>query len=162
MCQFIKISILDFLFKQCVEVSHVIVPTSRWSSRLVWCSHISRPPAPPAPPAFAAAGTLLLAQAWWERGVSVVWDCEATSWAGGLLQITLRLLWSCCPLWGLCWWRCGGQRLGWRQKQKKTSTRCRLSHLFSTEQRWRGGPSKQIQDVINQELKIRNCTGTDW
>lgn len=122
MCQFIRISILDFLFKQCVEVSHIIVPTSRWSSRLVWCSHISRAPAPPAspaPPAFAAAGALLLAQAWWERGVSVVWDCEATLWAGGLLQITLRLLWSCCPLWGLCWWRCGGQRLGWRQKQKK-------------------------------------------
>lgn len=126
MWQFIVISVdirsyCPVQFKQRVEVSHIIVPTSRCSSMLVWASHAAPAPAP-APPAAAAAvhrqaGALQSAQARGERGESVVWDCEATSRAGGLLGVTLRLLKPCCLLQGLCWWGCSRQRLSWAKKQ---------------------------------------------
>ncbi len=143
-------------FKQRVEVSHIIAPTSQCSSMLVWASHAAPAPAPaPAPPAaaFAAvhwqAGTLHSAQAWRERGESVVWDCEATSRAGGLLEVTLRLLKLCCLLRGLCWWGCGRQRLGWAKN--------RLSYLIVIEQEQNGNSLMiKLSEWAQSKVKVRS------
>lgn len=52
---------------------------------------------------------------------------------------------------------------GLETKTKKNKHTVQIvSLVFNRTEMEMESPLKQIQDVINQELKIRNCTGTDW
>lgn len=106
------ISILDqsvqaYFNGQCMKVSHITLLTTWCGRGLVWAGPTALAPVPPAAAAAVAAaavrrkaGALRSAQARRRRGESVVWDCEATWRASGLLGVTLRPPQPRCPLWG--------------------------------------------------------------
>lgn len=100
------------LFLTLCKMSLIIVLTTLCSSRLFRDGRASPGPAA----VHWQAGALQFA-AWGERGQSVVWDCKATLWTGGVLRVILRLLVSWYLQQSPCWWGCSRQRLGLEKRK---------------------------------------------